>query len=384
MSGGTNMDTSNRSKRALEGADNDHATLLANIRDMMRQEVLQPLRAEMNELSTTTKEIQKEQVSMQDKMRAMEDRIVQCEKNQKFVSNGGVTSRASSDAGSSASTVATTSCLFGGFPKDTRRSEIEEFTKQTISDLGVKHLVPKLYCPGIRSSICRCEVAQGSEFESSRSAAFHVMSVVREKGPMTFKGSTIWFTLHKSPHERAVAAFTARSMRMVGILGADTSLVEGDFRRGIVWIGSDRVCDFTVSAVGPLPGVLERGHNFNADDIKAACSFLILNSGTSLSFTLLRGISMALMWNSALSIYNCWRCYCMFWSYTSVQSLRDCMCMTTLHGGLFLLGRISLPRILEWQFCSLVIFFRKSRAQRMASISACVQLMFHVLAVSNV
>ncbi len=270
MSGGANMDMSSRAKRSLEGTDNDHASLLANIRDMMRQEVLQPLRAEMNELTSTTKEIQKEQVSVQDKLKAMEERIIQCEKNQKFVSNSGISSRASSDAGSNSSTIATTSCLFGGFPKDTRRSEIEEFIKQTVSDLGLKHLVPKLYCPGIRSSICRCEVAQGPEFESSRSAAFHVMSVFREKGPMTFKGNTIWFTLHKSPHERAVAAFTARSMRMVGILGADSSLVEGDFRRGIVWIGSDRVCDFTVSAVGPLPGVLERGHHYNAEDIRAA------------------------------------------------------------------------------------------------------------------
>ena len=270
MSSGLNMETTSRSKRALEGTDNDHATLLANIRDMMRQEVLQPLRAEINELSSTTKEIQKEQGSMQDKMKAMEDRILQCEKGQKYVSNGGISSRASSDAGSSASTVATTACLFGGFPKDTRRSEIEEFTKKNISDLGLKTLISKLYCPGIRSTICRCEVAQGTDFESSRSAAFHVMSVFREKGPFTFRGNTIWFTLHKNPHERAVAAFTARSMRMVGILGADSSLVEGDFRRGIVWIGSDRICDFTVSAVGPLPGVLENGHRCNADDIKAA------------------------------------------------------------------------------------------------------------------
>lgn len=270
MSSNTPMDTTSRSKRALESSDNDHATLLANIRDMMRQEVLQPLRAEMNDLSTTTREIQKEQSNMQDKMKAMEERIIHCERNQKPMALTGGSSRASSDAGSNASTVATTSCLFGGFPKDTRRADIEEFVKQLISDLGMKHLISKMYCPGIRSSICRCEVAQGPEHETSRNAAFQILSNFREKGPFRYKGSNIWFTLHKNPHERAVAAFTARSMRMVGILGADSSLVEGDFRRGIVWIGSDRICDFTVSAVGPLPDILESRHHFSPDDIKTA------------------------------------------------------------------------------------------------------------------
>ena len=102
----------------------------------------------------------------------------------------------------------------------------------------------------MRASYCRVEVCKDAG-RSAREVAFDIIKRVCDQQPM-FQGHKLWFTVNKTKEEREVAAFVARTMRMLSELGAHACEVDGDFKRGIVRFQNTRVADIQQSKQFPL------------------------------------------------------------------------------------------------------------------------------------
>lgn len=144
----------------------------------------------------------------------------------------------------------TVQCLFGGFPKDTRKKAIEDKVDEILKQLSLMSVVDRSFAPGVRGQICRVDV-RAAGGKTARENAFRLMQAVRDMKP-TFADKPVWFTIHKSPREREIASFTSRSIRTLQMLGLDATHVEGDHRRGIVWSHDARLADYNVCKDFPL------------------------------------------------------------------------------------------------------------------------------------
>lgn len=235
---------------------------LDTLRAILKEEVTKPLREELAQVASTaqasytnsTKALQ-EISSLNDRtayletgLNKMEERIKQCEAKhvpslEPFVNKGPASV-------STVSSSAHLACLFGGFPTDTKKKDIESHVQQLLRDLDVVTHVDRFYAPGVRASICRVDVIPQADM-TSRETAFDIMKKLNEK-PSYFRNKKLWFTINKSPKERQVASFVARTMRTLAELKIDTSVVDGDFRRGIVWVNDTKVADFASSHQFPL------------------------------------------------------------------------------------------------------------------------------------
>eukprot|EP00434_Breviolum_minutum_P046402 symbB.v1.2.041947.t1/scaffold8914.1/size4680/1 len=252
---------------------------LDTLRAILKEEVTKPLREELAQVASTaqasytnsTKALQ-ELSSLGDRttlleasIQKMEDRIKQCESKPVSLSEH-MNMRGPSSV-STASSSAHLACLFGGFPTDSKKKDIEEHVQQLLKDIDVVTHVDRFYAPGVRASICRVDVIAQSDM-TSREAAFDIMKKLNEK-PSYFKGKKLWFTINKSPKEREIASFVARTMKALAVLKLDPLTVDGDFRRGIVWVNDTKIADFTVSHQFPLTDRI--CHEAAATELEAQC-----------------------------------------------------------------------------------------------------------------
>ena len=241
----------------------DETVSLDVLRTILKEEVTKPLREELAQVASTAQAsfansakalheistLTDRTTSLETGLTKMEERIQQCEMN-KSRDSFQVPTRQGPSSTSTTSSCANLACLFGGFPADTKKREIEEHVEKLMKDLNAVTHVDRFYAPGVRASICRVDVMPSAD-NTSREVAFSIMKKLNES-PSFFKGKKLWFTINKTPKEREVASFVARNMRMLAALKIDPDTVDGDFRRGIVWINDTKVADFQVSHQFPL------------------------------------------------------------------------------------------------------------------------------------
>ena len=224
----------------------DETVSLETLRAILKEEVTKPLRDELSQVASTAQasyansakaleelsSLTERTVTLEAGLSKMEERIKQCEMNKPRDSLQLPTHHGPSST-STVSSCANLACLFGGFPTDTKKRDIENHVEKLMKDLAVDTQVDRFYAPGVRASICRVDVMPSAN-NTSREVAYGIMKKLNES-PSFFKGRKLWFTINKTPKEREVASFVARTMRMLAALKIDAESVDGDFRRGIVW-----------------------------------------------------------------------------------------------------------------------------------------------------
>eukprot|EP00438_Fugacium_kawagutii_P028211 Skav200380 [mRNA] locus=scaffold2518:393800:398071:- [translate_table: standard] len=251
----------------------DTGLSLETLRDLLQKEVTEPLRSEISTVAKQAEEAValsrsaahsvkvlgvaqdslKKQIDNHDRKLEQLDKKIEATKSTDPwapMQSTGRTVGPSSASSSPHIPEGTVQCLFGGFPKDTRKKAIEDKVEEILKQLSLLSVVDRSFAPGVRGQICRVDV-KAAGGKTARENAFKLMQAVRDMKP-TFADKPVWFTIHKSPREREIASFTSRSIRTLQMLGLDAAHVEGDRRRGIVWSHDARLADYSVCKDFPL------------------------------------------------------------------------------------------------------------------------------------
>ena len=239
-------------------------------RDMMREEILDPLRIQLSSVEAKADEglrgvaaLQEKTVSIDGRLEALEAKtsdhaqsISTLKEKCEPLFSGCVPVPASGPG--TARPVAGPSpglheamAVMGGFERDTQRREIEAKATEIMTHLGAMPTIKKIYTPGKRASIAYIQFRDGAG-GSAKDNLWAAFSSFREE-QFQHEGKSLWFGPNKSKSERQVASFTARSLRLARLLDIDEKHLEGDFKQGIAWLGRHRFAEYSVNP--DLPNV---------------------------------------------------------------------------------------------------------------------------------
>ena len=245
-------------------------------REMMREEILDPLRIQLSAVEAKADESLRGVASLQDQTRTLDGRLgaleAQTAAHAKSISaiqdrrsTGTDRSNGSFPGGDRASSNLNSALdVLGGFKRDTQRRELEAKAAEIMTHLGAMPTVKKIYAPGKRASVAyvQFQEAAGGTARDNLWAAF---TSFKEES-YEHAGSPLWFGPHKSQTERQIASFTARALRTARLLDADAEHLEGDYRQGIAWLGSHRFAGF--SSNPDLPNVSLLSHELGKTEFE--------------------------------------------------------------------------------------------------------------------
>ena len=165
---------------------------LETLREILKEEVTKPLRDELAQVASTAQasytnsakalegisNLTERTVILETSLNKMEERIKQCEMN-KSSDNFQLPLHHRPSNTSTVSSCANLACLFGGFPTDTKKRDIEDHVEKLMRDLAVDTHVDRFYAPGVRASICRVDVMPSAN-NTSREVAYSIMKKLSE------------------------------------------------------------------------------------------------------------------------------------------------------------------------------------------------------------
>ena len=146
--------------------------------------------------------------------------------------------------------------VYGGWNRDTRRSELLEELKQAAERLGVQKLLDDApFTIGVRRSIALSTFREreGESFEDMRDRMQRVIRSFFESEVIGKQGKKLWCNWSKSKQERVHSSHASMLKRVIGELDRVKLLeLDVEWNQGSVWTIHNLVAS---SAVPPPPGV---------------------------------------------------------------------------------------------------------------------------------